>query len=238
MNLEGKIALITGASSGIGEAVARDLREAGAKLVVTARRADRLEALANELGDTVPVAADITIPETPQRLIDTAVERLGACDIVVNNAGIMDAGTVDDLDVERVALMVRVNVEAAFRLIYTALKHWKARGEGGQLVNVSSILGTKVRPTTGPYAATKHAIEALSEALRMELAGSGIRVMCVEPGLVMTGLHDHWETHPKDGLGITPLSPGDIARCVRFALEQPDEMLVARILAMPSDHSL
>jgi NADP-dependent 3-hydroxy acid dehydrogenase YdfG len=134
--------------------------------------------------------------------------------------------------------MVRVNVEAAYRLAYTALKHFKKVGEG-ILLNTSSVMGTKVRPTAGAYAGTKYAIEALSEALRMELANEDIQVVAIEPGLVLTELHDQWETHPSESMNISdPLQPADIARCVRFILEQPSRMRVARLMVLPRGHEI
>ena len=238
MDLQGKVAIITGASSGIGRAVARDLSSAGVKLVLTARREERLAALAEELGNTVYVVGDIVDPAIPQALIDKAVESFGRCDAVVNNAGIMVGGTIESIDMEKVRKMVRVNIEAAYDVAYTSLKYFKEQGSG-HLVNISSILGTKVRDTAGAYAGTKYAIEALTEALRMELAGTGVSASCVEPGLVQTELHEEWDVHPRHSLNIEPpLEPEDIARAVRFVLTQPAHVVVPRVMVLPKAHKI
>ncbi len=233
--LKGKVAIITGASSGIGRGLALELDAAGMGLILTARRAQQLEAAAEKLGSAICVPGDITDGALPQRLIDTAVEKLGRCDVVCNNAGIMDTASIEGADIDRLCQNVRVNCEAAVRVAYVALRHFKAQGSG-HLINTSSILGTKVRSTTGVYAGTKYAVEALTEALRMEVAGTGVRVGCIEPGLVATELQDHFEVHPRDLLGIEqPLQPADIARCVRFMLEQPSHVTIPRMMVLPSE---
>ncbi|MDX2437826.1 MAG: SDR family oxidoreductase [Acidobacteriota bacterium] len=238
MNLEGQVAIITGASSGIGRGVAKDLAAAGMRLVITARRADRLEELANDLDSVVSVAGDLAEPTLPQRLIDSAIEHFGSLDAVFNNAGIMDTASIETADVDRLCNNARINFEAATRMAYTVLKFFKAQGSG-YLITTSSILGTKVRPTAGVYAGSKFAIEALTEALRMEVAGSGVRVGCIEPGLVNTELQDHFEIHPRDMLGMEqPLEPADIARCVRFMLEQPPHVSIPRMMVLPSEQSM
>jgi NADP-dependent 3-hydroxy acid dehydrogenase YdfG len=237
-DLTGQIAIVTGASSGIGRGVARELNAAGMKLVLTARRTERLEELAREVGEAVVVSGDISDEGMPQRLIDTAVQQLGRCDVVINNAGIMETAEIEKADVNRLCHQVRVNFEAVVRVAYTALRHFKKVG-GGHLINISSILGTKVRPEAGVYAGTKYAVEALTEALRMEVAGSGVRVASVEPGLVETELQDHFEVHPREMFSITePLQPADIARCIRFILEQPPRITIPRMMVMPSQHGL
>jgi NADP-dependent 3-hydroxy acid dehydrogenase YdfG len=238
MSLNEQVAIITGASSGIGQAVARDLAEAGVKLVLTGRRGQRLSDLAAELRGAALLEADLTDPPVPQRLLELALEKFGRCDILFNNAGVMEAGTVEEIDIDRVCRMVRINVEATYRMAYVALKHFRTQNRG-HLLNVSSILGTKVRPTTGAYAGTKYAIEALSEALRMELAGSNVKVSCIEPGLVMTELHNHWPQHPTKILNVTePLVPQDIARAVRFILEQPAHVRIPRMMVIPGQQQL
>lgn len=235
MGLSGKVAVITGASSGIGHAVAKNLDRVGMKLVLTARRENRLKSLASDLSQSTYLAGDIVAPEFPAKLIELAVYRFQGCDVVINNAGVMLAGSVDDIDIDQMARMVRVNVEAAFRMAYVAVRYFKSRGKG-HLVNVSSILGTKIRPKAGAYAGTKFAIEALSEALRLELAGSGIQVSCIQPGLVLTELHKDWPVHPAESFGIqNPLQPEDIARGIRFALEQPPHVTVARMMILPEE---
>src|SRR5918996_2288576 len=233
-SLERQVAVVTGASSGIGAGVARDLARAGMKLLVTARREERLRALAAEFDGRVRyLAADVADPELPRRLVERAVAEFGRLDVVFNNAGFMDIGTIDTIDIERIALMVRVNVEAAFRLAHEALRHFK-REDPGYLINVTSILGSKVRPTTGWYAGTKHALEALTETLRMELAGTNVKITALAPGLVDTELQDRWEVHPKVALGVkAPLVPEDIARVVRFLLEQPAHVRIPKILVVP-----
>lgn len=230
-----RVVVITGASSGIGLAVARELHACGARLVLTARRAERLAPAADELS-AVAVAGDLTDPELPGELLQVALSRFGRCDVVLNNAGVIAVGEIETIDVERVCAMVRINVEAAFRVAYTFLRHFRQQGRG-HLVNVSSVMGTKVRPTAGAYAGTKYAIEALSEALRMEVAGSGIQITCIEPGLVMTELHDDWPIHPSESMGIPhPLRPEDVARCVRFVLTQPAHVRIPRIMVLPGEH--
>ncbi len=238
MNLDDQVAIVTGASSGIGRGVATELDRAGMKLVLNARRADRLEELAGELGEAEAVAGDLTDPSLPEHLVAAAVDRFGRLDVVFNNAGIMDTAPIDTADIERLCANARVNFEAAVRMAYTALRHFKIQASG-QLITTSSILGTKVRPTAGVYAGSKYGVEALTEALRMEVAGSGIRVGCIEPGLVNTELQNHFDVHPRDMLGMKqPLEPEDIARCVRFMLEQPPHVSIPRMMVLPSEQAM
>jgi len=246
-DLAGQVAVITGASSGIGEAVAKDLRQAGLNLVISARREDRLKELAGQIGQTTVVAGDILDPDLPAKLIDTAVQTYGRCDVVFNNAGTLVISPLDEIDIDKVCHMVRINVEAAFRMAHAALMHFRKTSSAdnpggdnaGHLINTSSIMGTKVRPTAGWYAGTKYALEALCEALRMELAGTDIRISCIEPGLVVTELHNDWPTPPAQVLNIpNPLVPEDIARLVRFILEQPKHVRLPRIMILPGEHSI
>ena len=240
MNLTGSAGIITGASSGIGWATAKLLSEAGARLVVTARRGEALETLVGELaGDAVAVAGDIADPALPQALIDTALESFGRLDFVFSNAGIMNIGSVEEVEDDAMTAMVRVNYEAAVRMAYAALKVFRPQGRG-DLITTSSILGLKVRPTVGAYAGTKFAIEAFTDSLRMELAGTGLRVMVIEPGYTATNLQSHWTPEQKEMLkGIArPVQPEEIARAVQFMLEQPDHVVIPRLLMVPVDQTL
>ncbi len=240
MDLSGAVGIITGASSGIGWATSKLLSEAGAKLVVTARRAEELSRLTEECsGDAVAVDGNIADPAIPQKLVDAAVSRFGQLDFVFNNAGIMNIGPIDDFDDEAMTAMIRVNYEAAVRLAYTALKVFTAQGRG-DLITTSSILGMKVRPTVGIYAGTKYAVEALTESLRLELAGTGVRAMVIEPGYTATHLQSHWDPAQKEMLKAMthPVQPEDIARAVKFMLEQPDYVVIPRLLMVPVQQQL
>jgi NADP-dependent 3-hydroxy acid dehydrogenase YdfG len=236
--LENQVAIVTGASSGIGYGVAEELGRAGMKLVVTARRQERLDRLARSLPHCQTIAADISDPSVPQRLVSCALETFGRLDVVFNGAGIMHAGTIDEVNIDDLCTQVRVNCEAAVRIAYTAVKYFQKTGSG-HLINVSSILGTKVRPGAGVYAGTKYAIEALSESLRMELAKTNIKVSVIEPGVVETELQDHFSVHPIKALGITqPLQAADIARCVRFILEQPEHVRIPVMMILPGEQGM
>ncbi len=238
MSLDGKVALITGATSGIGLASARAMAAAGMKLVIAGQRASLLAENAKALGDCVAVAGDITEPGAPEALFQRALDTHGRLDVVMNNAGLVENGPAETIDLDRVSRMVRVNVEVAFRVMYLAIRHFKQQGSG-HLVNTSSVLGTKVRPNIGAYAGTKHAVEALAEALRLEVVGSGIRVTCVEPGLVATDLHRDFAEPPSKMQGIEePLKPEDVARSVMFALEQPSHVLIPRVLILPREQPM
>jgi NADP-dependent 3-hydroxy acid dehydrogenase YdfG len=238
MSLKGQVVVVTGASSGIGEGVARELRAAGMRLVLTARRTEKLEALARELGECACVAGDVADPALPSRLIETALGRFKRCDVVFNGAGVMISTTIEEADIEALCAMVRVNFEALVRMSYTALKHFKKAGRG-HLINVSSIVGTKVRDTIGVYAGTKYAVEALSQALRIELAKTDICISVIEPGLVETHLQDRFKVHPKAMLGIKAMiQPADIARCVRFVLEQPAHVRIPVMMVIPGEQAM
>ncbi|MEN1679958.1 MAG: SDR family oxidoreductase [Planctomycetota bacterium] len=240
MDLSNAIGIITGASSGIGLATTKLLSDAGAKLVITARRTEALTKLASEAKTEVEVVAgDIGDPSLPDRLVEHAVAKFGKLDFVFNNAGIMHVGSVDSLDDESITAMIRVNFEAATRLAYAAARRFKQQGHG-DLITTSSILGVKVRPMVGAYAGTKYAVEALSESLRLELAGTGVRVMVIEPGFTKTHLQDHWPDSQKEGLKqITqPVRPEEIAGAVRFMLEQPSHVVIPRLLMVPVEQTL
>jgi NADP-dependent 3-hydroxy acid dehydrogenase YdfG len=234
-----RVAVITGATGGIGSAVARALVNARWKVVLTARSKEKLNRLAHDLGGhALAVPGDVTEASFSGKLLSAALAEFGRCDLCFNNAGSLEVGPVDAIDIDRVCAMVRVNVEATYRVAYVFAKHFVSRGSG-HLINVSSVLGKKVRATAGAYAGTKHAIEALSEALRIELSKTNVQVSCIQPGLVTTGLHDRWEVHPAELMGVShPLSPDDVARMVLFILDQPPHVRIPQLMILPKDHEI
>jgi NADP-dependent 3-hydroxy acid dehydrogenase YdfG len=235
----GNVAVITGATSGIGAAISRSLSKAGYSLVLSAPSSERLNMLASELaGPSVTVGGNVRSESTPETLLAAAVNNFGHCDVCFNNSGLVEAGTIEAIDIERICNMVRVNVEGAFRIAYTFLKYFQKQGRG-HLVNTSGALGKKLRPTVGAYAATKYAIEALSEALRLELARTDVRISSIEPGLVRTGFHDRWEVPPASLVGIDePLEPEEVARMVLYILEPPAPPRIQQQLVLPHEHEL
>jgi NADP-dependent 3-hydroxy acid dehydrogenase YdfG len=231
-----KIALVTGASSGIGYAIAKALREDDMQVVATARRKERLIELENE--HIAVLAGDLTSTDFQDSLEKYVFNEVGKCDYLFNCAGTIAVGNIEEIDIEKMTSMLRLNVEATFRLTYKFLKRFKEQGFG-HIINISSVLGTKVRATAGAYAASKYAIEALSEALRLELSGTNINISCIEPGLVMTELHNDWPIHPKDSMSIkNPLSVENIVETVRFIINQPDHVRIPRLMILPKDHTI
>ena len=216
----GRVAVITGATGGVGAAVARVLSRAGYSLVLTAPSMEKLSALAAQLkGPCTVIEGSLGDESLPETLLYAALDRFGSCDVCFNNGGLFEAGIIETVDIERLSSMVRVNVEGSFRVAYVFVKHFVSEGSG-HLVNVSSVLGSSSRPTA--YGATQRAIEVLSDALVAELGDGEILVSCIQPGLVKTGLHHRWEIAPKGASGSGyPLEPEDFARMVLFILEQP-----------------
>jgi NADP-dependent 3-hydroxy acid dehydrogenase YdfG len=199
------------------------------KLVLNARRKDTLARLESELQTTV-LPGNVKESSLPGRLLELALSTYGRCDVLLNNAGMMELGPIASIDIDTMCEMVRVNVEAAYRFAYVFMRQFVLQGHG-HLVNTSSVLGTKIRLHAGAYAGTKYAIEALTEALRLEVAGTGVRVSCIEPGLVKTGLHRDWPIHLKESIKMSnPLQPEDVARCVGFILSQPDHVRIPRLI--------
>ena len=231
-----KICLITGASSGIGYAIAKALHADKFKVIATARRLDRLNELGFDSNDII--AGDLNLPNFQDSIVNYIFDKYGKCDYLFNCAGIMEVGPIEDIDIDRLTSMIRLNVETTFRLTYLILKRFKKQGFG-HVINISSVLGSKVRPTAGGYAATKFAMEALSEALRMELTGTKIKISCIEPGLVMTELHNNWKVHPKESMNIhEPLTVENIVETVRFIISQPDHVRIAKLMILPKDHNI
>jgi NADP-dependent 3-hydroxy acid dehydrogenase YdfG len=230
-SVRGKVAVVTGASSGIGAAIARDLSLAGASIVLTGRRRERLEALAASLG--VPSAildADIAASDTPERLLSLAQERFGRVDVLVNNAGFIAAGSLETIDLDAVAQMIRVNFEAVVRASYVFGRAFKAQ-RSGAIVNVSSIGAYLISQRMGAYGALKHALEAFTASLRIELAGTGVKVGTIAPGSTRTEIFQRMQppTATDPLASGTPLEPEDIAAAVRFMIEQPDRANIARL---------
>lgn len=231
-----KICLVTGASSGIGFAIAKALLADNFKVIATARRQEELIKLGSDADDLFP--GDLNSPAFQDSVVSYIFNKYERCDYLFNCAGTLEVGTIEEIDIDKLTAMLRLNVEATFRLTYQILKRFSKQGFG-HVVNISSVLGTKVRPAAGGYAATKFAMEALSEALRMELTGTNIKISCIEPGLVMTELHKDWKVHPKESMNInTPLTVDDIVNTVKFIINQPDHVRIPKIMILPKDHHI
>lgn len=231
-----KTCLITGASSGIGLALAKALAADQHKLILTARREDRLKILQSENVDIIP--GDLTSAEFVDSLDEYVYQKYGHCDYLFNSAGTISKGTIEETNIDNMTSMLRLNIESTFRLTYRFLKRFVNQGSG-HVINISSVAGTRVRPTIGAYAATKFAMEALSEALRLELSDTDIKISCIAPGLVLTELHDDWEIHPVDLLDIRdPLSVEDIVEAARYIMKQPDHVRIPRLLIVPKGQKL
>ncbi len=242
--LSGRVALVTGASSGIGEATALALAQAGAAVAVGARRADRLEALAAKLRDDGARVLTLDLDVTDEAACRDAVARtraeLGGLDVLVNNAGVMLLGTIVGADVEDWRRMLSTNVLGLMYLTHAAIDGMVEQGSG-DVVNISSVAGRTARKGAGVYNASKWAVNAFSESLRQEVTTRGVRVSLVEPGAVATELTDHiTQADAKADVqrmvgGMTPLQAEDVARAIVYVVSQPPHVAVNEVLVRPTD---
>lgn len=221
--------LITGASSGIGAGIARHLAAPGMRLVLGARRVDRLQALAEDLrsagAEVLVNAVDVTRRTQVEAFAAAALERFGGIDVIVNNAGVMPLSLMSSLKVDEWDRMIDVNIRGVLYGIAAVLPHMLARGQG-QIINIASVGALSVVPTAAVYCATKYAVRAISDGLRQE--HRNLRVTCIHPGVVESELADTI-TDPVAaeamvGYRAIALQPDAIGRAVRFAIEQPADV--------------
>ncbi len=240
-NIRGKVVVITGASSGLGEAAARHLAAQGARVVLGARREERIRALSEQLRregqEAEFLATDVTRRADVAALVDTAIRKFGRIDVMLSNAGLMPNSRFERLKVEDWERMIDVNLKGVLYGIAAALPPMQ-RQNSGHFIHVSSVAGHKVRAGGAVYAATKHAVRALSEGLRQEVKGYNIRTTIISPGAVATELTDSI-TEPEmrataEKVYETAISPDAFARTVAFAISQPDDMDINEILFRPT----
>lgn len=242
--IKDKVVVITGASSGLGEATARRLVNGGAKVVLGARRMERLQSLAQELGldERAVVKTDVTQRDQVEALVERAIQLHGRIDVMLNNAGVMPHSPLERLKVEEWDQMIDVNIKGVLYGIAAAMPPMTAQ-KSGQIINVSSVAGHKVGPGSAVYAATKHAVRVISEGLRQEVKPYNIRSTIISPGAVDTELpnsisendvseaiHDFYEQYaiPADSF----------ARSVEFAMSQPEDVDINEILFRPTSQVL
>ena len=241
-NIQGKVVVITGASSGIGEITAKTLAKLGANVVLGARRLDRLEnlvaAIEAEGGKAIAVKMDVTQREDVEHLIKSAVEHFGRVDVLINNAGVMLLSTMDKLRVDEWDKMIDINVKGVLYGIAAVLPVMKAQ-KSGQIINVSSVAGIKVFSGLGTvYSATKFAVKAISEGLRQEVS-SEIRTTTIMPGAVATELASG--STDKDAsaavgefYAANEISSDAVARAIVYAVEQPADVDINEIVIRPT----
>jgi NADP-dependent 3-hydroxy acid dehydrogenase YdfG len=237
--IEGKVVVITGASSGLGEAAARRLAKDGAKVVLGARRLERLERLAADLrlDKGAVVQTDVSKIEEVKRLVDRAVDLHGRIDVMINNAGLMPQSPLDRLKIEDWDRMIDVNIKGVLYGIAAALPHMKAQ-KSGHFINVASVAGHKVRAGGAVYSATKTAVRVLSEGLRQEVKPYNIRTTIISPGMVATELPES-VTEPDVAERIRKNYQGAVGAdsfgsVVAFAIGQPDDVDINEILYRPT----
>lgn len=245
--LNGKVALITGASSGIGEATAESLAALGAKVSLVARREDRLKALQEKIagtgGEALVVKADMSKQQDIIDAVAKTKDQWGRLDILVNNAGVMYLGPINGADTREWKSMVEVNLLGLMYCIHEALPIMIEQGSG-HIVNISSVSGRVVTARSGVYNATKFGVGAFSEALRQEVYKKNIRVTIIEPGAVLTELSDHIShAESKERLKtwvaeMEALTSKDIANSIVYAVSQPENVNVNEILIRPTEQSI
>ena len=244
-NIAGKVVVITGASSGLGEATARLLSAQGASVVLGARRADRIQSLADELtgrgGKALAIPTDVTERDQVQRLVDAAVQTYGRVDVMINNAGLMPQAPLERLRIDEWDRTIDVNIKGVLYGIAAALPYMQQQ-KAGHIINVSSVAGHKVGPGFAVYAATKHAVRALSEGLRQEVKPYNIRTTVISPGAVATELPES-VTEPDIAENVRKsyeiaIPAESFARAVAFAISQPEEVDVNEILFRPTRQEL
>jgi NADP-dependent 3-hydroxy acid dehydrogenase YdfG len=244
--LSGTVAMVTGASSGIGEATALALAEEGAAVALVARRRDRLESLAEKCaGRAAVIEADVTDPQQARQAVETTVAELGRLDTLVNNAGVMLLGPIVGAPLEEWERMVHLNVLGLLYCTHAALPHLLASAEAeprsvADVVNISSVAGRVARLNSGVYNATKFGVVAFSESLRQEVPARHVRVSIVEPGATATELAFHnrpeiLEEMAKTFGGIEILHAEDIANSVRYIVTQPRHVAVNEVLIRPTE---
>ncbi|WP_433283615.1 SDR family NAD(P)-dependent oxidoreductase [Micromonospora sp. CA-244673] len=240
--LEGKIVLVTGASSGIGRATALALSEAGARVAVGARRVDRLRSLTQDApGEMLALELDVTDRRSVGDAVAATVARFGALDVLVNNAGVMLSGPILGADTAEWTRMVETNLLGSMYAVHAALPHLLA--SRGAVVQISSTSGRTASAASGVYAATKFGVNAFAEALRQEVTAQGVRVVVIEPGFVATELTSHLTDPAMRAAARTmadsmrTLRAEDVAAAVRYAVTQPEHVAVNEILIRPTDQT-
>ena len=241
--LGGKVAVITGASSGIGEATAEALAAEGAAVVVAARREERLEDVVERIegnaSTALAVACDVTDEDQAHALIRKAKDEFGRVDILVNNAGVMQLSKMEKGLSDEWRRMFDINVLGLLYVTDSAIQVMKEQGSG-HLVNISSLVGRKTGPFRGAYAGTKSAVNAVSETLRIELLEDNIRVTVVEPGAVETELPEHiTDEEAQEAISglvsnLEPLQPEDIASAIVYSVTRPERMSINEMLIRPT----
>ncbi len=245
-NIKGKVIVITGASSGLGEAAAKLLSKQGASVVLAARRSEKIKSLADEInkdgGKAVAVTTDVTVSDQVKKLVDTAVEKFNRIDVIINNAGLMQQSPLESLKIDEWNNMIDINIKGVLYGIAAALPYMKKQ-KSGHIINVSSVAGHTVRAGGAIYSATKHAVRVISEGLRQEVKPYNMRTTIISPGAVDTELPDHI-THEASADGIQgfykeyAIPAESFARAVAFAISQPEDMDVNEILYRPTAQQL
>jgi NAD(P)-dependent dehydrogenase (short-subunit alcohol dehydrogenase family) len=243
--LKGKVAIVTGASSGIGEATARELAARGASVVLASRAAGKLEVLRRGIsasgGVALAVETDVSDRESVEAMVRRAVEELGSLDVLVNNAGLGLSGKIAEVRTEDVRHVFEVNTVGPLNCIQAALPHM---GEGGRVINVSSVVGRRAIPKVGAYCASKFALNALTDALRVEVAGRGITVTSVYPGTTRTSFRENSRRTKDEKRGWRPkgVTPDRVAQKIADAAERgtrdvyvtlSDRLFVAGVTLFP-----
>ncbi len=245
-NIKGKVVVITGASSGLGEATARLLSAQGATVVLGARRVERIQSIANELigsgGNALAIQTDVTHYDQVKQLVDATVQTYRRIDVMINNAGVMPHSPLERLKIDDWDRTIDVNIKGVLYGIAAALPHMKQQ-KAGHIINVSSVAGHKVRPGSVVYAAAKHAVRVISEGLRQEVKPYNIRTTVISPGAVATELPNS-VSEPDIAESIRKfyeeiaIPAESFARAVAFAMSQPEDVDVNEILFRPTRQEL
>jgi NADP-dependent 3-hydroxy acid dehydrogenase YdfG len=247
--LQGTVSLVTGASSGIGEATALKLAELGSTVAILARRADRLEQLAKQIegqgATALVIEADVSHVKQAHDAVEHTVSELGRLDTLVNNAGVMLLGPVEGAPIEEWQNMVNVNVSGLLYCAHAALPHLLSAAEGGprqvaDMINISSVAGRVARLGSGVYNLTKHGVGAFSESLRQEVTGRHVRVSLVEPGAVATELSSHNRPEIREQISkrfgdIDRLEAPDIADAIAYIVTRPRRVAINELLIRPTE---